>query len=241
VIRINNAEISISGVISNFFSRFNSSFAYLNDDAFTGREYIPQDILPEGKYIVKGNITYQSVVYGMMQVVVVSTPGTTFADNDTGSILVPIDNPNINNVLYLREANYTLPLLSQSDDLQAGGVYYNHGEQAITYRGRNVIPGESFVAENSIDKFTGPVDYKISIAFDDTRVPSSDWIPAQLYGQYFVWKENGVIQKDLGGMPISSGNVLSHIPEAEGGYSDILVPSPMRSQIFQLRIKLRRH
>jgi hypothetical protein len=240
IIRINHASINISGIVSNYFSRFDDLFSYLNKEALLGDEYTEGEILPIGKFKVVGNITYASVTYGDLSIIEVANTGTSFAVVEPGSYLKQINNPNIENVIYVREANYPIPLINSSEGLESGGVYYNHGNETIVYRGRNIVPGESFVAENNTDSFVASQGYNISVVFDDTRVPASEWIPAQLYGEYFVYKDNGAIVKDLTGVPVSSGNVLSYLPASEGGYSESIVKSRLRCPLFQMKIKLSR-
>ena len=46
-----------------------------------------------------------------------------------------------------------------------GGVYLNYGNENITYRTRTIVPGESFMAENSVDSFSGTTGYLIGNCF----------------------------------------------------------------------------
>ena len=172
----------------------------------------------------------------------VTDEGTTFmsdAAEGAGAVLVEILDPNITDVCYLRSTPAIFAMIKSSEGLQRGGVYYNFGTKSIQYRGRTISPGESFVAANNTDKFTAPAsdsNYKIGVMFDDTRVPSQDWIPAQFFGEYFVYKVGGVIQLDNDGQPISSGNYLSFQPQAQGGFSDILRKSVMSERYCQFKL-----
>ena len=75
-------------------------------------------------------------------------------------------------------------------------------------------------------------DYEIAIMFDDRDVnessrivPTTEWIPAQLWGKYFVGKNNGSITHDSSGVPISSGNYNAWDESGNpscGGYYSIL-------------------
>ena len=76
--------------------------------------------------------------------------------------------------------------------------------------------------------------------FDDTRVPSAEWIPAQLWGEYFVWKQGGVVQLDGDGVPISSGNYLSYQTSANGGYSNLLIKSILTTAYVQFKLAINR-
>ena len=74
----------------------------------------------------------------------------------------------------------------------------------------------------------------IAVMFDDTRVPSVDWCPAQLFGEYFVAKQAGAIQKDTYGIPLSSGNYMSY--QTTG-----LLTSAMDRKYIQFAVKVNRH
>ena len=69
--------------------------------------------------------------------------------------------------------------------------------------------------------------------FDDTRVPSVEWCPAQLFGEYFVAKSGGAIQKDAYDIPLSSGNYMSY--QTSG-----LLKSTMDRRYVQFAIKVKR-
>jgi hypothetical protein len=77
--------------------------------------------------------------------------------------------------------------------------------------------------------------------FDDSRVPSSVWIPARMWGEYFVWKSAGVVQYDADGLPISSGNYLSYQTTANGGYSDQIMKTIMNKAYFQLKVTAKKY
>jgi hypothetical protein len=108
---------------------------------------------------------------------------------------------------------------SQNEPLIKGVTYYNYGDKNITYRNRTIIPKESFKAEDNSYFTCEDPSYKIAIMFDDrteeelngeaTVVPTSEWVPAQLWGSYFVGKSGGSIAHDSNGIPYSSGNPLS--------------------------------
>lgn len=216
--------------------------AHLSEENVLGNKFGTGDILPLGRYVAKGDVIYNNMNYPSGSIVAVTTEGTTFvsdATDYTDPILVEILDPNIADVCYLRSTPAIYAIITCNDGLQRGGIYYNFGTRPIQYRGRTVAPGESFVAANNTDSFTPPEDmplYKIGVMFDDSRVPSQEWIPAQLFGQYFVYKVNGVIKLDDDGKPISSGNNLSYQPKSQGGYSDVLRKSMMGERYCQFRI-----
>ena len=123
------------------------------------------------------------------------------------------------NVVYIRCRTMIYAYASQNEPLIKGVTYYNYGDKNITYRNRTIIPKESFKAEDNSYVTCEESAYKIAIMFDDrteeelngepTVVPTSEWVPAQLWGSYFVGKSGGNIAHDPDGIPYSSGNPLS--------------------------------
>jgi len=196
--------------------------------------------LPIGIFKVKGSIVYEGENYGQGAILVVVDENTKFTDTNSHSAVLQIIDPNIINVIYLRELPYIFVRIESTDGLERGATYFNYGNESITYRGRTIVPGESFVAANDVDTFTGSYGYKIGIMFDDTRVPSAEWIPAQMWGEYFVWKQGGVVQVDGDGVPISSGNYLSYQTTANGGYSNQLIKSILATAYVQFKLALTR-
>ncbi|MEY8687858.1 hypothetical protein AB9N12_17665 [Bacteroides sp. AN502(2024)] len=246
IIRLDTARASVTGILASFTSLFGSHGIVLNDRPVTDRTFAPGDLLPQGRYVVDGNVAYRNAVYVTGNVLAVDEEGTTFVSGlngtDTGT-LHTLEDPNIENVCYLRSTPVIFSTLQAADSLQSGGVYLNTGESPIRYRGRTVVPGESFVAANDTDIFIPPADdpeYRIAIMFDDTRVPAQPWIPAQLFGDYFVCKSGGVVQYDDDGIPVSSGNNRSYQPQSDGGYAEKLCKSVMNDRYCQFKIIARK-
>ena len=99
------------------------------------------------------------------------------------------------------------------------------------------VPGESFVAKGDNETFTcEDADYEIGVMFDDSRVPASEWVPARMFGEYFVMKQSGAIRLDENGVPVSSGNYLAYQTTANGGYSDQLRKSIISQRYVQFAI-----
>lgn len=244
VVRIDTSKMWITAVLAKYGEKWSSEGVHLSAGSVLGAEYAPGAALPQGRYVARGSIIYKGTVWADGSVVGVTEDGTTFTTDaaegaSAGAALVAIDDPNIANVCYIRSTPAIFALVSSTDGLQRGGVYYNYATKNIQYRGRTVAPGESFVAANDTDRFTPPpgmARYQIGVMFDDTRVPSQEWIPAQFFGEYFVYKVNGVIQLDAGGRPISSGNELSYQGSADGGYADVLRKSVMSERYCQFKI-----
>ena len=241
IITINPTEINIDGIFANFASKYAGYQAKLNTFPEMGLSYTEGEILPIGRYIVKGTVVYNSNNIGDDGAVVVTATGTTFIDSGTGSQLMSIEDCNTPDVVYLRETPMPYVKINSGAGLQSGGMYLNLGNENITYRGRTIVPHESFVAENAVDTFTASAGYQIGVMFDDSRVPSVPWIPCSLWGEYFVWKTAGVINNDSKGIPISSGNYLSYQTSANGGYSASIIKSVMNKAYFQLRVTVKKY
>ena len=237
IVKINPSTVQINGIYSLLFRKFTDYHLVANKKPYIGASYSAGDIPPIGRYIVKGAVIYEDVNIGNNGIVVVSAENTTFANDNYQSVLVGIDDVNIQDVIYVRSRATIYCYISSRDGLQRGATYLNSGESNISYRGRTIVPGESFVAHNNEDTFVGPSDdYKIAVMFDDTRVPSTDWIPAQTYGEYFVCRETGTIKLDDEGVPVSSGNPLAWQKTSNGGYSDVLKKSIVNKQYVQFAI-----
>ena len=239
IVQINPSSYQLNGIFAAFMSKFTDYFAYLNKNDVMGSErYSAGDILPVGRYKVKGAVLYQDVNFANNAIIVVSAENTTFANDNYVSTLIPIEQPNIQDVIYCRCRSTIYVQIKASDGLQRGATYLNFGTKDITYHGRVINPGESFVALNATETFTcsGDADYKIGVMFDDTRVPSTEWVPAQNFGEYFVMKQSGAIRLDDDGVPVSSGNYLSFQTTANGGYSDQLRKTIINQRFVQFAI-----
>ena len=239
IVKINPAAYQLNGIYAAFMSKFTDYFAYLNKNDVMGSErYSAGDILPVGRYKVKGAVIYQDVNFANNAIIVVSAENTTFANDNYVSTLIPIEQPNIQDVIYCRCRSTIYVKIKASAGLQRGATYLNCGSQDITYHGRIISPGESFVAVNASETFicSGDADYEIGIMFDDTRVPSAEWVPAQNFGEYFVMKQSGAIRLDADGVPVSSGNYLSFQTTANGGFSDQLRKTIINQAYVQFAI-----
>lgn len=238
IVQINPASYQLNGIFAAFMSKFADYFAYLNRNDVMGEHYSAGDALPVGRYKVKGAVIYQETNFANNSIIVVSETGTTFADDNYTSELIEIVQPNIQDVIYCRCRSTIYAKIKASEGLQRGATYLNCGNKSVTYHGRVYSPGESFVAVNSSETFTcsGDADYEVGIMFDDTRVPSAEWVPAQNFGEYFVMKQTGAIRVDDDGVPVSSGNYLSFQTTANGGFSDQLRKTIINQRYVQFAI-----
>ena len=234
IITIDPESLQFNGVFSFIEGKFADFKAYLNKDAITGQSYSPGDLLPVGRYISVGETNYGDVHLNDGGIIVVSQENTTFT-SATGGKLLAIVEPNVLDVLYCRCRSVDYARVKPTDVLQAGATYLNDGEESITYHNRTIAPGESFVCMIDGESFTASSsDYEIAVMFDDTRVPAAEWIPAQIFGEYFVAKEAGAIRKDEYGVPLSSGNYTSW-------HTSPLLKSVLDRRYIQFALKVNRY
>ena len=220
IVQIDSTKLNLSAIYTNYASKFAQHGVSLWENEAGGNSYLPGVILPLGRYVVQGAIYYDGTFFDNKTIVLITLEDTTFSDFSTGSKLIQLNDSNISNVVYVRTSPLIYLKLKQGAGLQRFGVYLNIGVENITYRGRTIVPNESFVAENSTDDFGhSNSDYEIAVVFDDTRVPSAEWVPAQLFGEYFAVKESGVIKIDDSGVPVGSGNYLAWQSTEKGGYA----------------------
>ena len=241
VVTIDPSKVSLSAIYAPIASMFSRHRVRLNCKAgIFGDTYNDGDTLPQGKYVSNGSLTYKGALYPKGAVFTVSEDDTSFnGDADSSASAIAILDPNAVDCVYVRYTPAVFAMIKAADGLQRGGVYLNLGNKSIAYRGRTIAAGESFVADNDDDTFSvdGDADYKVGVIFDDTRVPSQEWIPAQTMGEYFVSKSKGVIEHDAEGVPWSSGNPLSYHPISDGGYNDKLLKNVIDRRYVQFAIK----
>ena len=237
IVQINPSLVTISAIFSAYASKFTDYGCALWKENMIGQSYSAGDVLPIGRYLVKGAVVYDGNLLENKSVVVVQSENTTFINDNVVSSLVQLLDANVSDVVYVRTIAAIYVRIKQGDGLQRGATYLNYGNENITYRTRTIVPGESFVAENEVDDFAcDNAAYEIGVMFDDTRVPSSEWIPAQLFGEYFVCRERGTVKLDNSGIPISSGNYLSWQPTNNGGYANLVgLRTPIKQRYIQFK------
>ena len=216
-------------------SKFNGLRTILNDENYMGDTYQAGDTLPIGRYIVYGqSAIYDGNTFTDGNIIKVTAEETTFA-SDNSAVLIQVVEPNIMDVVYVRSTPVVSARVGVNDNLQRGATYLNDGDTNITYRNRTIVPGESFVCLLDDEHFScDDTSYEIAVMFDDTRVPASEWIPAQQYGEYFVSKRGGAIQVDEYGIPYSSGNYMSYQGAA-------LLKTILSQRYIQLAYRVKRY
>lgn len=241
VIVANPDDTAISGIFAQYANQMQSAGILLGEEKINGAQYRAGETLPIGRYRMSGGaVIYNGVYLAATDVLVVSAEGTTFADDDEASpaVATAIEDANEIDYMWLRSSVVQV-FIRASDGLRAGGQYVNVMGKPITYRGRVIANGESFEAANDSDTFVcdGDPDYRVAAVFDDSRVPSEPWIPAQLWGAYFADKIGNAYQKDTEGKYLGSGNWRSWLPTSEGGVSGTTFRTPAHARYIQLRIK----
>lgn len=237
IVKINPANYQLNGIFAHCIDKFTDYSAYLNRQQITGASYSAGETLPIGVYIVKGSVIYQENNISNNSILVVSENNTTFADDNYTSQLIEVLHPNTMDVVYIRARSTIYAKIKASDGLERGGIYLNIGNKNVTYHGRVYAPGESFVAKYDNETFAcDDAAYEVGIMFDDSRVPTSEWVPARMFGEYFVMKQSGAIRLDANGIPVSSGNYLAYQTTANGGFSDQLRKSIISQAYVQFAI-----
>ncbi len=239
VISLDISKLQLNGIFAQIAHQFNKNNLYMNNAKFFGDSFVGGDILPVGRYQIRGVANYQNNTIDNA-VIIVSEANTSFTAVSDNAEAVQILNPNVHDVIFVRCRAAIYARVPVGGLLQKGATYINDGNSNITYHGRTIVPGESFVAYNTSDTFSAPSNYSIGILFDDTRVPvESPWVPAQTFGEYFVSKMGGVIQEDVANIPLGSGNPLCYrkYSSSEEGYLDVINKNIMNQRFVQFAIK----
>ena len=238
IIKLDVNSYYVNAIWGLFESKLPAFGVLANTRKFIESTYNPGETLPVGRYKVNGSIMYKEGNYTNGTIINVKDSGTTYTvadDNSGAGTLSLLHDVNIEDAIYVRCSNAIYRTIKASEGLQKGATYYNNGPLPITYAHRTIAPGESFIATNSTDTFTAPnSDYEIAVMFDDTRVPTFEWIPASSWGQYFVATQFGAIKTDEDGIPYGSGNYKSWQSE----YGSIR--TPLNSRYCQFRIYAKR-
>jgi hypothetical protein len=239
VIVINNRTMILDGIKSLMVPKLENNY-YLEDRVMVDTTPIYElTSLAVGRYKVCAYpLTYEGNIYYVGDTVYVSGTGTSFTDFDGNTAyLLEIDDPNFYNPVHVRQTRAIYATVAVGGALQSGGVYLNYGNESITYRGRTIVTGESFMAENSVDSFSGTAGYLIGIVFDDTRVPAAEWIPALSFDDYFNGMNGASQVYDDESRPAGSGNPKSYAAPLLGTFAKQL----LNYNYIQFKIMLREY
>jgi len=236
IISINPLERQINAIYSYHEPMMAAAHCLMNDElALDETEcYDVGDEVPVGTFYVKGaDVQFSNEVSSAKGTcIILGTAGLTFSkleESDAGTPqLIRVTEPNMQDVVYVRCRTAVYATVKAADATLSNVVYLNKGQKSLTFRGRTIVPGESFYGHDG-SYFTvadNDADYEVAVIFDDRQnvpaygsgeegarlVPESDtWVPAQLMGGYFVAKTSaGAINSSTtNGYPYGSGNYLS--------------------------------
>jgi hypothetical protein len=226
VIVVNSREVQFNGIYSIVRPKTHQGLIIGGNNLYYPNAKDPsmmtgdifENYAPENKMLTKGIyvVTSESVLVNneelyaknkVINIVESDYPeGKDGVPYDAGDV-VKIIEPSAGDVLYCRCRNAIYQYLDIDDTgrtkaLTKGGTYINVSGGNIEYNSRTIINGESFIADAEVGA-TG----RVGVLFDADGAPESEWIPARLWGEYFVKKENGLILHDDNGVPQSSGNI----------------------------------
>ena len=204
IITINPREIQLNAIYSIMPSKWGKYLVGSNEG---NAVYFPTEITTDGAaltglFLVKeGSVTIGDLTYN---------EGEAFTANGqsvTGrGVVVEVLEPNAGDVLYCRCRSAIYKIVEAGATLTKGATYLNISGGDATYHGRTIADSESFVC-----MVAGEVAHcKLGVMFDEEGVPSSEWVPARFWDEYFVCKENGSIKYDAYGIPYSSANNRSY-------------------------------
>ena len=209
IIEINPTKVQFNGIFSMIESKWHqklSVYNYGEQSSAFGQTYTSESgKLPAGTYMVSSG----KVAIGEYQFEEGEAFSVTDEDNyqiEGTGVCVSVVEPNAGEVIYCRCRSSIYRKVKAADTLTKGGTYLNIGNKNITYHGRIIVPGESFVCTDEINFSCDDANYEIGVMFDADGAPDSQWIPARFWGEYYVGKQNGVIANDEYGVPYSSGN-----------------------------------
>ena len=236
IISINPLERQINAIYSYHEPMMASGHCLMNDELTLDEEecYDVGDEVPAGIFYVSGaDVLFSDEVSASKDTcIVLGTAGLTFAKFDAADVgtprLVRVTEPNMQDVVYVRCRTSVYAMVKAADATLSNVVYLNTGLKSLTFRGRTIVPGESFYGHDG-SYFTvadNDADYEVAVIFDDREgvpaygsgeegarlVPESDrWVPAQLMGAYFVAKTaaGAINSSSTNGYPYGSGNYLS--------------------------------
>lgn len=214
VIQIDPSQLQFDGIEALIQTKKNSEgFVLARRQYFLGDFVNKNTDLEVGTYIVVGDygVTYGGeTLYQPMDVfeVLESDGNKQFDSEGTTKLVRELLDPNQIDGIYIRCRSMIYKFVTPQDTLVEGATYINSGKDSITYAGRTIIAGESFVCAQGATSFSHATDnnYKVGVLWDDPDIPASEWIFYALQGRAFVSKSHGNITRSDNGMPESSGN-----------------------------------
>lgn len=263
VIKCNPQTMQFNGIYAKFSKRVMHGWIASKINPFGTAVTQSGELEANTKYVVKGgNVTVDNVVYDADDIIDTAMVSDTTATLAAGAKLYPVLDCNIPDTIYCRCRSMVYAQANIGDTLIEQVTYMNEGDRYIKYHDRVIVPGESFICDNAesyvVCNASGVVDdtvtdYPISVIFDDrevipltqTRIGGrTEWIPAQMFGQYFVMKNAGAITKltipQIGDVAKSSGNYMCFTKHGNGaimdGFKSILNQYYMQFALFVTKV-----
>ena len=235
IISISPLDRQINAIYSHHEPMMASHHILMNEENVFDEEetYGIGDEVPAGAYYVQGtDVLFSDDTSARAGECVILSGAVTFEKYDATDAGTPtlmrVVEPNMRDVVYVRCRTGVYATVKAADATLSDVLYLNVGQKALTFRGRTIVPGESFYGRDG-DSFTvagNDADYEVAVIFDDREgvpaygsgeegarlVPESDrWVPAGLMGAYFVSKTaSGAIDDcPTNGYPYGSGNYMT--------------------------------
>ena len=244
VIQIDPSKYSMNGIYSSVESHFASKALYLYDKEFT-TDKITSGTLPIGRYYVVGSIVYKDTQYNTNDIIVVEAETEdTIVSLGENSYVLNVNDPNpVVNACYVRyQPVIYKTIVNTGKGIKPYTTYLNMGPGEVIYNSRKISVNESFYTGSSTVETWGSdiQGATLGIIFDDNetnpQVPHVPWIPAQLFGTFFVGKTKGSINYDTEGIPFGSGNPNSNVTVANGGQSaSVGTKTPINARYIQFK------
>lgn len=265
ILTIDPTKVQFNGIQTDFRSKldggvFCSKVNHYGDKITTSGSYLDADCIYR---IYGGTATFNGTTYSAGECI-----STRALDADTLATLpVTLENDstylqhildaNFYDALYVRCRSMIYGYANVGETLKKQVTYINHGSRYILFHGRVIVPKESFVCKNA-ESFqvcdesgnvdTSVTDYKIGVVFDDRdTIPEgesriggvTDWIPAQMIGDYFALKNGGSIKEievdQIGVVPASCGTYAT-FTDAGGGATIAGTKAIMNQTYVQLAV-----
>lgn len=265
ILTIDPTKVQFNSIQTDFRSKldggvFCSKVNPYGDKITTSGSYLDADCLYR---IYGGTVTFNGTTYSAGECI--STRALTAdtlatlpvaLENDS-TYLQHILDANFYDALYVRCRSMIYGYASVGEMLKKQITYINYGTHYILFHGRVIVPKESFVCKNA-ESFqvcdasgnvdTSVTDYKIGVVFDDRdTIPEgesriggvTDWIPAQMIGDYFALKNGGSIKEievdQIGVVPASCGTYAT-FTDAGGGATIAGTKAIMNQTYVQLAV-----
>lgn len=216
VIRIDTEKYNLSSLFTDLASKFDSKYVII-DKEVTGASITEGNILPIGKYIVKGEILYESTPFEDGDILTITQEQTTFTKGlnyDGEPEVVELLDPNLGVVVYMRTFPNLVEIASGTEvNLEEGKVYLVlESPSEATVGGRKIYKGSIIDGANGLI-----VRSEANVKLGVLNSTLTEWVPEQTIGNTFIIKNGGKISHDDDEIPLGSGNPNSYSSNTSGG------------------------